>query len=151
VPEWLSSSPERGDHINQSPIGFPVFFAETRDRMAEVCTVEFGVRIDLARQKAFAKRTKGYKSDTKLFPRRHHSLFRLAGKQRILALKGSHWLNGMSAADRLRTCCRKTKVLHFALLDKLLDCARYVFDRNVEVDAVSRLCARRDCMRTIQA
>ena len=122
------------DQINQSLVCFAILGAETRHTAAKVGAVELCVRVDLASQEALAQRAERNESDPKLLKGRHHCLFRLAPEQRVLALERRDWLNGVSAANRLRARFRKAEVLHLAFMNQILHRARNIFDGNIQVD-----------------
>jgi hypothetical protein len=92
------------------------------------------VRIDLASQETFAQRAEWNEADPKLLKGWHQCLFRLAPEQRVLALKCSDRLNCMGPANCVCARFRKTEVLHLAFLNQILDSARNIFDRNIQVD-----------------
>ncbi len=132
----LSSVPQRAHQINQSLIGLAILRAEPRHAAAKIRAVELRIRVDLARQKSFAKWAERHEANPKLLQRGHHRLLRLSPEQRVLALERSNRLNRVSAADRLRACFRETEVLHLAFLNQILDRACNIFDGNVQVDTM---------------
>src|SRR6266404_2829174 len=125
---YLPSRCERTHQINQSLVHFAILRAETRHAAAEIGTVKLCVRVDLASQESFAQRAERNESDPKLFQSGHHFLFGLSPEERVLALKGSDWLNCVGAADCLRTRFRKAEVLHLAFLNQFLYSARNILD-----------------------
>src|SRR5208282_2568461 len=52
------------------------------------------------------------------------------------ALDRGDWLDGVGAADGLRARLRKTKVLHFTLLNQIFHRTSNVFDWHLQVDAM---------------
>src|SRR5205814_9629284 len=61
---------------------------------------------------------------------------RLSPSQRILALECSDGLNRVCTTDCLRSCFRKTEVLHLTFVDEFPHRSRYVFDGHVQVDTM---------------
>src|SRR5439155_14181124 len=125
---------EEADNIDQSLVRFAILRAEPWHAAAEVGAIELRVCVDLACQEAFAKRAKRDESNPEFFQCRHHRLFGLSPEKRVLALQRCDWLNCVRAADRLRARFGETEVLHLTFLNQVLDSARNILDRNVQVD-----------------
>src|SRR5438552_14503736 len=73
---------EFAKHIHQSLICSAVFFAKSRNKVAEIAFVKLRILIDLAGEEALAKRAKCNQSDSKLLKRRQYFLFRTSPPQR---------------------------------------------------------------------
>src|SRR6476469_5183861 len=103
--------------IDQGLIRLECLWCEARQGAAKVGAVKGRVFVDLAREEAFAQRAVRDKSDAKFLKGRYHFRFRLSPPQRVFALKSRDWHNGMGATDRLHSCFRESKVLHFTFLN----------------------------------
>ena len=65
-------------HVNQSLVGFQIFFIEPWHDLAEVLIVKFCILFDGTSEKAFAQRAEGNKANSQLFKRRQDLLLRFA-------------------------------------------------------------------------
>jgi len=75
-------------------------------------------------------------ANPKLLKGGHHRFFRLSPEKRVLALERSDGLNCMGAANGFRGRFRQSEVLYLAFLNQILHSARYIFDRNIQVDTM---------------
>ena len=64
------------------------------------------------------------------------SCFGLAPPERVFALQGGDWLDGVGAANGFHAGFGEAEVLDFALLDEFLHGSGDVFDGDVGIDAV---------------
>lgn len=122
--------------INHSLIGFSVFFRKTWNGVSEVGFLKLGVFINFSGKETFAKRTKGYKANSKFLKGWYYFLFRFSMPQRIFTLESCYRLNRMCTADCLRACFGKSKVLYFTFLDQILYRTCHLFNRNIWVNPV---------------
>src|ERR1700733_8985518 len=128
--------PERGNHIDQCLICLAILWTEARHCIAEVGTIELGLGVNLSSQETLPKRTEWHKADSELLTSRHHCIFWLSKKERILALQRSYRLNHMGAADSLCARFRQSEMLNLTLPDQVLHCACNILNRHVQVDAM---------------
>src|SRR5829696_5589789 len=124
------------EHLDQGLVRLSSLRREARNDVAEVGAVERRVLVDRAREEALAEWAEGDEADPEFLQRRQDLLLGLSPPQRIFALEGGDWLNGMGAPDRLHACFGKAEVLDLAFLDQLLHRAGNVFDRHARIDAV---------------
>src|SRR3569832_987943 len=124
------------EQINQGMVCLARFRRKARDGIAEVGAVELRILVDGPCEKTFAQRTEGNQADLQLLKRRQNFLLRLAPPKGIFALEGSHRLDGMGAANRLRAGFGKAEMLDLTLLIELFDRSRDLFDRHVRIDAM---------------
>src|SRR5215831_7945085 len=124
------------EQIDHSLIRFPGFRRKARNDVAKVGTVELGVFVDSSCKEPLAQRTEWNEADSELFQHRQHFSFRFSPPQRVFALESSDRLDRVCAADRLRACFRKPKVLNLTLLNQVLYRSSRLFDWHVGVNAV---------------
>src|SRR5690606_29028025 len=92
--------------------------------------------VDRAGEEPLAERAKWNKADAELLQYRNDIRLTVPVPQGILALDGRDRLDGMGAADRLRSGLGEPEVLHLALGDEVFHRPGDIFDRRNRVDAV---------------
>src|SRR5579863_4913046 len=96
-----------GNQINHGLIRFSSFWRKSRDDVAEIAAIELRILVDLAREKALAKRAKWNESDSQFFQGWQYLLFRAPPPQRVFTLNGGDRLHSVGATDRLHSWFRK--------------------------------------------
>src|SRR6476646_9222582 len=122
--------------IDQNLIRFSVLRHKPRDGTTKIAAIEPRSLVDLACQEALPKRAKWNEADSKLLKGRQQVLFTIAEPKRVLALDSGDGLNCVGPADRVCGCLRHPEVLDLALLNEVLHCSSYVFDRSFRIHAV---------------
>src|SRR6476620_2704687 len=122
------------NQVQQTLIYFPVLCRETRNDVADIAFVELRIAFDFAGEEPSAKRAEWHKPDAQLLKRRNDLCFRLSPPQRILILQRRDRLDSMCPPDGLHSGFRKSKVLHLALLDKVLHSSSNIFNGNFVIN-----------------
>src|SRR5271157_5461589 len=149
-PRFLSKQPSNRDlrrcslllprnvakHIHKGLVRFPVLLIETWNDVAKIGAIELRFLVNCAREETLPQRTKWHEADAEFIESRQNLALHLSPPERIFALHGGDWLNGVRTTDRLNTGLGKTEVLYFALPDQVLYSTGNVFDGHVRIDAV---------------
>src|SRR5271165_2291653 len=123
-------------HIHKGLVRFPVLLVETGNDVAKIRAIELRILVDCAGEEALPQRAEWHKTNAEFFKRRQNLALRISPPERIFALHGGDWLNGVRTTDRLNTGLGKTEVLYFALPDQFLYGTCNVFNGHIGIDAV---------------